>query len=259
METRYAYVTRVLTEAIAGGRHPLGSILPNEHELAEEFEVSRSTIRAAMRELQASGLISRKRNAGTRVESLSPQRGIGGFTQTLGSIEAVQQYGIQTERRIQQVTDIVADDAVASDLGCRPGRRWMRISFLRTVPGDASKMPICWTDVYIDGSFAGDVRSRMNGHSRIFSTLVEEISGRQISEIRQSITAVGVSDDMSGPLKTSPGAHALAIRRQYFFSSNEMAEISLSIHPADRFSYASRLTRHEPATGLSDGNRDDVS
>ncbi|MGY3364202.1 DNA-binding GntR family transcriptional regulator [Bradyrhizobium sp. GM2.4] len=56
MVTRYAYVARALMQAIADGRHPVGSLLPNEFELAEQFTVSRSTIRAAMRELQASGI-----------------------------------------------------------------------------------------------------------------------------------------------------------------------------------------------------------
>ncbi len=64
MEKRYAFVARALTEAIADGRHPVGSVLPTEFELADQFAVSRSTVRAAMQELQASGLVSRKRNAG---------------------------------------------------------------------------------------------------------------------------------------------------------------------------------------------------
>ncbi len=243
METRYAYVARVLAEAIAGGRHPIGSVLPNEFELAEQFDVSRSTVRAAMRELQASGLVSRKRNAGTRVEAVSSQRSAGGFTQALGSIEAVQQFGVETERRVQRVTDVVSDDELSRALGCRPGRRWLCISSLRLVPGDATRPPICWTDVYIDSSFAREVRARMNDHPQIFGTLVEKISGRRFSEIRQDIHAVGVSEDLAKPLMTMPGTHALAIRRQYLFNPNEIAEISMSVHPAGRFSYTSRLTR----------------
>jgi GntR family transcriptional regulator len=248
VETRYAYVARALTEAIAAGRHPIGSVLPNEFELAEQFAVSRSTVRAAMRELQASGLVSRKKNAGTRVEATSPQRSVGGFTQALGSIEAVQQFGVETERHVQRVAEVVTDDDLARALGCRPGRRWLRISSLRLIPGDVSKTPICWTDVYIDDAFAREVRARMDGHRDIFGTLVEKVSGRRFSEIRQDINAVGVPELIAEPLKAPPGAHALAIRRQYLFSSNEMAEVSLSIHPADRYSYTTRLMRQDTTT-----------
>jgi GntR family transcriptional regulator len=245
LETRYAYVARALTEAIGDGRHPIGSVLPNEFELAEQFSVSRSTVRAAMRELQASGLVSRKRNAGTKVEAMSPQRAPGGFTQALGSIEAVQQFGVETERHVQRVAEIVTDDALARALGCQPGRRWLCISSLRLIPNDETRTPICWTDVYIDGAFADEVRARMDGHRDIFGTLVEQISGRRFSEIRQDISAVGVPVDKADALKAERGAHALSIRRQYLFSSNEMAEVSLSVHPADRYSYTTRLTRQD--------------
>jgi len=243
VETRYAYVARALTEAIAEGRHPVGSILPNEFELADQFAVSRSTVRAAMRELQASGLVSRKKSAGTRVEALAPPRSAGGFTQALGSIEAVQQFGVETERHVQEVVDIVADDELARALGCRPGRRWLRISSLRMLPGDVSKTPICWTDVHIDEAFAREVRVRMAQHRGIFGTLLEEISGRRISEIGQDIKAVGISDRLAGPLKAKSGAHALEIRRQYTLSPGDMVEVSLSTHPADRYSYSTRLMR----------------
>ena len=248
MVTRYAYVARALMQAIADGRHPVGSLLPNEFELAEQFTVSRSTIRAAMRELQASGIVSRKRNAGTRVEAVAPLQSGGGFSQSLGSIEAVQQFGVETERHVQRVAEVVTDEQLARALGCQPGRRWLRISSLRMIPGDETKTPICWTDVYVDGTFAREVRTRMDSHRDIFGTLVEKISGRRFVEIRQDISAVGVSADLASPLKALPGAYALSIRRQYLFSSNEMAEVSLSIHPADRYSYSMRLTRQQVET-----------
>jgi GntR family transcriptional regulator len=244
VEKRYAFVARALVEAIAEGRHPVGSVLPTEFELAEQFDVSRSTVREAMRELQASGLVSRKRNAGTRVEALSPTRSGDGFGQALSTIEAVQQFGVDTERHVQRVADVVTDGDLAAALGCQPGRRWLRISSLRKLPGNPR--PICWTDVYIDGGYADEVRARMADHHEIFSTLVEKISGRRFVEIRQDISAVGVPAAMAESLQADAGAFALSIRRRYLFASNDMAEVSLSIHPADRYSYSTRLLRQTP-------------
>ncbi|HQS07682.1 MAG TPA: GntR family transcriptional regulator [Xanthobacteraceae bacterium] len=243
METRYAYVARALAEAISSGRHPVGSFLPNEFELADQFSVSRSTVRAAMRELEASGLVSRRKSAGTRVEAAVPVSRSGGFVQTLATVEAVQQFGVETERHTQDVADVVADAELAQKLGCKPGQRWLRISSLRIVPGDV--LPICWTDVYIDGAFSAEVRAKMAGHAGIYSTLVEEISGRRMREIRQDIKAGGIPERVAGPLKAQAGAHALEIRRQYILSPQDMVEISISVHPADRYSYSTRLTRQE--------------
>ncbi|MEW6254905.1 MAG: GntR family transcriptional regulator [Pseudomonadota bacterium] len=247
METRYAYVARVLAEAIAQGRHPVGSVLPNELDLAEQFSVSRSTIRAAMRELQASGLISRRKSAGTRVEAARPARDAEGFVQTLSSVESVQQFGFETERRVQEVGEVVADEALAAQLGCRPGSRWLRISSIRCLKDNAAAPPICWTDVYVDDTYGDAMRPRIATYPAIFGSLLEEVSGRQISEIRQDIKAVGVPTRIAGALGSAPGAHALEIRRQYILSPASMAEVSLSIHPADRYSYATRLRRQHPA------------
>ncbi len=243
METRYAFVARALAEAIADGRHPVGTLLPNELDLAEHFAVSRSTVRAAMRELQASGLVSRRKSAGTRVEASDAAGRPGGFSQSLDTIEAVQQYGVETERRVQDVANVVADRDLARRMGSRPGRRWLRISFMRLVPGNAAAKPICWTDVYIDAAFGPEVRARLHGHAGIYGTLVETISGRRIGEIRQDITATGVPDRVAEALEAEPGSPALAIRRQYILNPASLAEISLSIHPADRYSYSTRLRR----------------
>lgn len=245
METRYAFVARELTEALAEGRYPVGSLLPNEIDLATQFSVSRSTIRAAMRELQAMGLVSRKKSAGTRVEATSAQRARGSFAQALGSIEAIQQFGFETERYVQEIDEVVADKALAVKLGCQPGSRWLQISSLRRVPGRNNAPPICWTDVYIDAALSEKIEPRIKDYRGIFGDLIETITGRRIVEIRQDIAACGLPEHVAGQLSSKPGDHALEIRRQYILSPASLIEISISYHPADRFQYSTRLTRQQ--------------
>src|SRR3954454_23191489 len=74
-ETRYAQVARDLTEGIADGRFPVGSLLPTELELCEHYGASRHTVRAAIRELQELGFVSRRKKVGTRVEATSVSSG----------------------------------------------------------------------------------------------------------------------------------------------------------------------------------------
>lgn len=52
---------------------PPGALIPPEEKLAEEFGCARATVNRAMRELAESGLIERRRKAGTRV-LLTPVR-----------------------------------------------------------------------------------------------------------------------------------------------------------------------------------------
>lgn len=247
METRYAYVARRLAEDITSGRHPIGSILPKELELAEQFKVSRATVRAALSELQQIGLVSRKRNSGTRVESAQVATEDGDFHQSLNSIEDLIQYADETERHIQNIALEIADSALAHRLGCRPGSRWLHISTLRVPGGKPNKPPICWTDIYLDESFS-DIRDVLHDHKGLVSTLVETRYGRHIAEVRQSITATGVPMQLAGPLECEPDVHALLIRRKYLDSAGATFLITLSTHPADRYAYEIRLRQRKGAS-----------
>ena len=65
-ETRYAQIARNLAEGIGSGRFSTGSLLPSESMLCEIYGASRHTVRAALRELEDLGLISRHKGIGTR-------------------------------------------------------------------------------------------------------------------------------------------------------------------------------------------------
>ena len=60
----------VLEEAIVSGEIPPGSVLRQEH-LSEQFQVSRTPVREALRRLAALGLVSFEPNRGVRVRMLS--------------------------------------------------------------------------------------------------------------------------------------------------------------------------------------------
>lgn len=49
---------------------PLGTLIPTEAALAQEFGVARATVNRALSELARSGVLERKRKAGTRVAAL---------------------------------------------------------------------------------------------------------------------------------------------------------------------------------------------
>ena len=55
VETLYARLAKTLLNEIAAGRHPVGALLPTEHELSAHHGVSRSTVRQALRDLEVGG------------------------------------------------------------------------------------------------------------------------------------------------------------------------------------------------------------
>lgn len=70
-----------IEDAVLSGRLLVGHKLPPERELADQFQVSRSSVREALRVLEMLGLVTARRGAGDRSGSFvqSPTSGLSGF------------------------------------------------------------------------------------------------------------------------------------------------------------------------------------
>lgn len=242
---RYAALAQELAEEIARGVLPPGARLPTEVELSAARGVSRATVRAALLRLEELGLVSRRRRSGTHVTSDAPRRP-GTYAQSLTGIDDLLQYAAETERRVLQVSPIIADDLLAARLSVRPGSRWVHVASLR-VALDATRLPLCWTDSYADaGAVPRDLGQRLQDGSfrGLIATLLAESAGRPIDEVVQEIRAAGVPEGVvAQTLAAEPGGHALEITRRYLDPAGAPLAVTVSLHPAERFSYTTRLRR----------------
>ncbi|MDL2080551.1 winged helix-turn-helix domain-containing protein [Streptomyces sp. GXMU-J15] len=71
-------VQRIVAELLgrmAAGVYAVGSFLPPQRQLAQEFEVSRTTIQQALRQLADDGYIESRVGSGSRVARISPDGG----------------------------------------------------------------------------------------------------------------------------------------------------------------------------------------
>lgn len=66
-----ARVLATLGRRIVSGHYPVGSTLPTEAQLCDEFGVSRTAMREAIKMLTAKGLVESRQRAGTRVQPAS--------------------------------------------------------------------------------------------------------------------------------------------------------------------------------------------
>ncbi|MFJ3055363.1 GntR family transcriptional regulator [Herbaspirillum sp. NPDC087042] len=234
----FAEIAQDLTENIAAGRYPVGSVLPGELELCGMYNTSRHTVRAALHELQQLGLVSRKKNAGTRVESATPKND---FRPSLGSLEDLVQFGTSNVRAVQGIGETTLDAALAKKLGCAAHSRWLRISSLRA--DSAGGQAVGWTDVYVDPQYA-DIGEMVRAEpATLISALIERRYGRRVAEIRQVVRGILIEAQAADALGVTPGSAGLEIIRQYIDAAGQVFEVSVSTHPSDRFVIAMRLER----------------
>ena len=235
----YEDIARDLLGAIHSGQYPVGGLIPTELELAARYDVSRQTVRAAMRRLTELGAVSRRKGSGTRVETREPPQ--ESFQQTLGSLSDLVALAAATDRDIRGIDTVVMDRKAAKRFGCQPGSRWLRIAYVRASTKPKNP-PLAWVNCYVEENYAAAMKEIRNDR-RLVCDMIAESYGVIASEVHQSVAAGAIPNEFAKALDAESGSPALEVVRRYFDSNGRLFEISESFHPADRYVVTSVLKR----------------
>ena len=146
-------IAEALRRAIRSGAYPRGTQLPSERELAEQFDVSRGTVRQALGTLRAEGVIASRRGA----------RGV-----------------VLSEPRAQSFSELVSFSAWARSLGEEPSGRVVELVRRYADEADARRLDVAEGDPVFSL-----VRVRMLGGAPVMierTTFVESI-GRLVASV----------------------------------------------------------------------------
>lgn len=245
MALRYPLVAETIIQGIKAGEYPVGSLLPSEPELSKKLKVSRSTVRAALAQLQSFGMIERRPRAGTRVcaDAIPPV-----YVHTMTATGDLLNFGGHTRRQIQVVEDIIMDEDTAVWLELPAGRRWLHIGQTRH-PYDR-ETAICWTDVYIPAAYAA-LKPQIESYPGLFYTLIEQKYDVTVSGIVQKIRARDIPDSVAQYLGELDQGRALNITRKYHTNTNTCVLASQTYLPSDRFDYSIIFSRQTPSSFAS--------
>ena len=235
----YVRVIDELRRKVAKGIYPVGTRLPTEAELGEQFKSSRHTIREALRHLRAEGLVSARQGSGTTVERKNSS---SSYVHSVGSIAELMRYATATRLSIGKWTKVRADAKLARRLGCSPGRTWFRAEGFRF--GKSSTLPLCWTEVFVHTAYS-KIRNESGRRLGPIYSWIEDLYGERITEVTQTMRAIHIPPGIVAGLKTVAHAPALEIERIYKGANDRVVEIAFSVHPADRFSYSMSLRRDD--------------
>lgn len=231
----YQRIARDLRTAIARGAYPPGARLPTEQDLSERYTVSRHTAREALQLLRNEGLIARKRGVGSVV---APNDEPGMFTQSIDSVADLLQYA--RDARLEVLSMTAARDSEVKALGLDQADDWTRIlGVRRTAP---RRLPVASTRIFIRTRICPS-RADVDAHSGALNELLVARNNIRTGSIEQEISAVAVSVKAADLLGVAPASPALLTRRAYRSVSGEIYQLSLSLHPGDRFIYRMQLDR----------------
>jgi DNA-binding GntR family transcriptional regulator len=236
---RYQIVTDTLIREIEAGRYPVGSFLPVEAELLTRFQVSRTTVREALKRLSALGLVATLHGVGTRIES---RRIHTSYVVSMKSIaDGVQYEGGAGEFVILHRSSVVATREDETILSTRQGQRWRRLSGYRTTPGDDSTA-FAQVLIFIREPYDTAVTAKAR-HKIAFYSAIEKKFHLEIVRIEQEIEAIAIDQASAKTLRVAPGSPGLKVVRRYYCHESEPFEVTINIYPPNRFTYKMHLQR----------------
>lgn len=233
---RYLQLAGKLRDDVLAGKYGTENPFPTETELCRHFEVSRFTVREALRRLQNEGLIARKRGSGTVVQPAAA-RG-GALHQPLSNMGEILQYARNTAITYEPLDNGPLPPALAEQIGHNTTGIWTSFRGIRKAEG--RRRPIAVTEAFIHETLADAVSKLDLAHGSLLSQ-IERIAGVAVGKVTQDIQAVAADAQTARDLLIEPGDPVLRILRCYLSSHNEVFEISVSLHPGDRFAYSMHI------------------
>lgn len=230
--SKYGDLARVLRTAIADGTYPQGSRLPTIPALCDLYEVSNTTVKCALDELEADGLVARRRGSGIYVK-----RSAGaGVRATSGTSVAGQMSGLSAEfaalgkvveSDVKEFSVIHPSEQVAAALGISCESFVYNIRRVRIVDGiprnvEHTLMPL---DV-----IPGLVERHL--HGSIYHYIESDLHLR-IDSAHRVVRAVAPTADERSWLHLKDGEPLLEIRQVGYLDDGTPFECSRTRHTSD--------------------------
>lgn len=239
VEPLYRQLVSHLRDDIIKGVFPVGSQLPTEEDLAVRFNVSRHTVREALRQLRADGLVSSRQGSGTTVMPPPPSTPFN--VHRVASIDELIAYANDSRYVVDSSQQVPSHAIVLDEIDLPEGSQWLQLQGFRW--NDASKAaPICWTEVFVAKEYAGVERLMARQRGPIWR-LIEDMYGERLVEVEQMLRTRIVPDELADGLHVDKGAVVVEVRRTYTTSADKIAEISVNYYPADKFRFTMKLRR----------------
>ncbi len=209
--------------------------------MSVQYGASRHTIRNALSELRALGLVESRQGKGTVVVRASRQ---SSYAQSYSSIEELTRFASGTPIHPIAVDDVLADRALSVELLCGVGQSFVRIVGLRYAEDNTASAPVGYVEVFIDATY-GRIRAHLQDLKSSIAETLEQLYDLRIFRIEQEISVFLLPETIAAQLQVSSGTPAMLIRRRYVVDSGRVVETAFSYYPIGQFEYRNVLLRNK--------------
>ena len=245
---QYQYIADDLADLIHAGAYPVEGLLPPESQLAETYGVSRPTIRDGLRILKQAGYIDSRQGSGNRVIAQDPSPAfVFHFDTALDMNRYASETSIEFRRRRGPIPAV--DQRL---LQLDDPDQWLWLSGVRRTPDGRA---ISVTDFLVPTWLEDAMPDADEPQPTALFLHVAAKKRLTVSRIELSLGATDLRKSDARRLAAPPGSPALRIIRRYWATARNgrerLIEITVNLHPADRFEYCLELERPSPGPGRS--------
>lgn len=232
-EPLYLQLKNSLTEAIRSGRYAPGEPVPTEPQLCEQYNVSRITVRRAIAELQAEGLLEKRHGKGTFV---SFRRMETSLVDLAGFSETYSLKGFKISKVLLGVSEGIADSELALKLAIAKGAPIVTVK--RLIMAKEAPMTIEISDFPAE-LFPG-LADEIVGASSIYR-LLKTRYGREIRHARRVINVRLAGAEERDRLHCRSGEPLFEVEKTVFDEAGTPLQRSLLLTPSNRVNFVIQI------------------
>lgn len=237
---RYLKLRMELEEDIRSGKYAVGELMPKEELLATQFQVSRHTVREAMRGLVDAGMVERFPRRGSFVKATKPVAEDQKFVAGVANAHDVLQYTALTRLTILLRSRMAIPPKLLKDLGIEdPKCDWIRFVCCRWQADNNSLIGFLNLYVLPEHESIGEAVEHGDGRVSIFGLLDSEFHA-PVRRVWQKIEATVMPEEAPFALRNNHGAPALRLLRAYYDEHGRMLTFSDNYFLSDRFQLISQ-------------------
>ncbi|MGD8282707.1 MAG: GntR family transcriptional regulator [Desulfobacterales bacterium] len=235
---KYLQISAWIKELIQTGRYKVGEKLPSEVELSKMCGVNRNTLRQAISELTAVGILRKEKGTGTFVGSATAfelkhkLERISSFRDMLGKST------IQANTKIIKKAVEDADDLVAETLFLGSSKKVIVVGRIRAGNGT----PYIYEESYLPAViFGGMLDFDLTGS---MYEIISEQYNIVLARCKQTISAVNIDRKISKILQIPPNSAVIFSESVTFDEKSMPVELLYSYHRGDKYKLEIELGRY---------------
>lgn len=233
---KYLEIQNLLLQRIKNGDYQEGQLIPKEVDLAEQLNVSRPTVRHAIRNLVQAGYLERRKKRGTIVTQTKIKQQ---FTHVIESYNTeIQNNGLVAKTQVLNFSTEKASEEVAEALTIKPNTEVYKLVRLRS----ADNKPVVFVVTYLPIAQLSDLQKIDFTHHSLYSELAK--AGLEITHVSRKIEVHPATEEEAQLLETDIKAPIFYFHTIGFTKDHRALEYSIASYRGDLNYFMVEIDKH---------------